>query len=126
MNAAHWHFRSWPRLIVSLGTRPVCDTRVLVGILCINIILGTDLWQLPPVQDIPIYANPLHKATGDRYDAGEQRILSMFWDMHDPKKPDTIQHLYELTVSQRSAGDQWLNAVLSAARDGAETWEMYC
>ena len=49
-----------------------------------------------------------------------------FWDMHDPKKPDTIQQLYELTVSQRSAGDQWLNAVLSAARDGAETWEMYC
>ena len=89
-------------------------------------LLGGDLWQLPPVQDIPIYANPEHKATGERYDAGEQRILSMFWDMHDPKKPDTIQKLYELTVSQRNAGDRWLNVLLSAARDGAETWEMYC
>ena len=26
----------------------------------INIVLGGDLWQLPPVQDIPIYANPEH------------------------------------------------------------------
>ena len=92
----------------------------------LNIVLGGDLWQLPPVQDIPIYANPVQKATGERYDAGEQRILSMFWDIHDPKKLDTIQKLYELTVSQRNAGDRWLNAVLSAARDGAETWEMYC
>ena len=92
----------------------------------LNLLLTGDLWQLPPVQDCAIFNNPECKSSGERYDAGEQRILSMFWDMHDPKKPDTITKLYELSVNQRNDGDAWLNAVLSADREGQESWEMYC
>ena len=92
----------------------------------INLAFAGDLWQLPPVRDTAIFANPERKASGEMHDAGEQRILSMFWDSHDARKPDSIQKLYELTVNKRNDGDEWLDAVLSADRQGDETWEMYC
>ena len=49
----------------------------------INVIFAGDLWQLPPVQETAIFANPVRKATGELHDAGEQRIFSMFWDSKD-------------------------------------------
>ena len=92
----------------------------------INLALIGDLWQLGPVKDCAIFGNPEQRASGERYDAGEQRILSMFWDMHDPRKPDTLSKLFEVTTNKRNDGDDWLDAVFSAHRQGNETWEMYC
>ena len=97
----------------------------------INMIFSGDLWQLPPVQETAIFANPTKKSDGENYEAGEQRIFSMFWDAcKDPKdkgySKDAIQELHELTICQRNDGDAWLQEVLQANRYGNETWEMYC
>ena len=73
-----------------------------------------------------MFSNPEQKTAGEAYDAGEQRSMSMFWDMHDPKKPDTITKLFELTVNKRNDSDLWLNAMLTAEREGCESYEMYC
>ena len=61
------------------------------------------LWQLPPVQETAIFANPTRKSDGENYEAGEQRIFSMFWDKGHHK--DAIQELHELTICQRNDGD---------------------
>ena len=96
----------------------------------INTILSGDLLQLPPVKDYAIFNNPNKKGSGERYDVGEQRIMSMFWDMHDPKNKDTIRKLFELTSNKRltdaNHSGAWHNAVLQADRAGAESFEMYC
>ena len=81
-------------------------------------LLTGDLWQLPPVKDCAIFSNPQQKTAGEAYDTGEQRIMSMFWDMHDPKKPDTITKIFEVTVNQRNDSELWLNATLTADRQG--------
>ena len=90
----------------------------------INIIFSGDLWQLPPVQELAIFANPTRKADGEPHDAGDQRIFSMFWDSGRHK--DAIQELHELNVCKRNDGDDWLQEVLQANRYGRESWEMYC
>ena len=88
-------------------------------------IFAGDLWQLPPVKDSAIFNNPAQKKDGERYEAGEQRMFSMFWDCKDPRKPDTITQLHELVECKRTK-DSWLHAVLMADRRGDETWEIYC
>ena len=60
----------------------------------LNIIFAGDLWQLPPVKEIALFAYPLRKADGSRYEAGEQRILAMFWDWQKKSNKDGIQKLY--------------------------------
>ena len=91
----------------------------------LNVIFAGDLWQLPPVQDLAIFANPLRKKDGERHEAGEQRMLAMFWDCHKKGYKDGIQKLFELTSAKRSR-DEWHLAVLHADRAGNETWEIYC
>ena len=92
----------------------------------INMVFAGDVWQLPPVKDSAIFSNPVQKKSdGEHYEAGEQRIFSMFWDCKDPREPDTITQLHELVECKRTK-DRWLHAVLMADRRGEETWEMYC
>ena len=91
----------------------------------INMVFSGDLWQLPPVKDSAIFYNPSQRKDGDRYEAGEQRMFSMFWDCKDPKKLDVITKLHELVECKRTK-DPWLHAVLTADRLGNESWEMYC
>ena len=91
----------------------------------LNVIFCGDLWQLPPVKEIPIYAFPLHKADGEPYTAAEQAILAMFWKCKDSKDNNGIQKLFELTQAHRSK-DAWQLAMLSQDRNGAESWEVYC
>ena len=91
----------------------------------LNVILCGDLWQLPPVKEIAIYAFPLHKADGDKYTAAEQAILAMFWKCRERNNKDGIQRLFELVQAERSK-DAWHLAVLNEDRNGAESWEVYC
>ena len=91
----------------------------------INVILTGDMWQLPPVLATPLFANPECKGKGEAHAAGVQRVLSMLWDMHDPKMKDVFQELRELDVCKRNDGDAWLLIILEAHRHGKETWEMY-
>ena len=49
-------------------------------------------------------------------------MFKMFWDMTDE---DCIQRTFLLTEPMRTK-DLWLQALLNADRQGAETWEMYC
>ena len=83
----------------------------------INIIFAGDLWQLPPVRANAIFSHPYTKG----YGYGEKHILEMFWQ----RREDSIQDSFELTENKRTT-DPWLQAVLSANRQGKETWEMYC
>ena len=87
----------------------------------INIIFAGDLWQLPPVRAMALFANPFKNGNS----AQEQKIFSMFWDCQNPSRTDGIQHMFELTKSMRTP-DPWLKAVLDADRYGTESWEMYC
>jgi hypothetical protein len=84
----------------------------------INIVLAGDFWQLTPVKNHSIFANPYVRG----YSSEEQKILKMLWR---PDDVDSIQQTFLLTESMRS-NDEWLNAVLNANRAGAESWEMYC
>ena len=84
-----------------------------------------DLWLVPPVKEILVYAFPLYKANGEKYTAAEQAILAMFWKRKEPENQDGIQILFELTQANRSK-DPWHLAVLAEDRDGAERWEVYC
>ena len=77
----------------------------------LNLVFSGDLWQLPPVRDIAIFAHPLHKASGERYEAGEQRMLAMFWECNKDGFEDGIDRLFELTVPKRCTSDRWLQAV---------------
>ena len=77
-----------------------------------------DLWQLPPVRAIALFANPYKHGV---YSMAEKKIFRMFWR----REEDSIQQTFELTESKRTT-DAWLKAVLKADRIGAETWEMYC
>ena len=85
----------------------------------INIIFAGDFWQLPPVRSHAIFSNPFKRET---YSAEEQKMFKMFWDMTDE---DCIQRTFLLTEPMRTK-DLWLQALLNADRQGAETWEMYC
>ena len=90
----------------------------------INIIFAGDLWQLPPVRDIPIFANPY--AAGHEIEV--QRILKMFWRKESRaghSNADSIQRSFSQTESKRTK-DEWLQAVLTQNRNGCEEWEVYC
>ena len=84
----------------------------------INLVFAGDFWQLPPVKQISIYANPFTAWTSTE----EQRALKMFWT---PEDTDGIQKTFVLTEPMRTT-DRWLRAVLSVKRDGKESWEIYC
>ena len=90
----------------------------------LNVAFSGDLDQLPPVKDVALYGNPLRKLDGTRYEAGEQRMMAMFWECHTKQK-DRIHKLFELTEAKRCK-DRWHLAILHADRSGAESWEMYC
>jgi hypothetical protein len=83
----------------------------------INIIFAGDLWQLPPVRAVAMFANPYRSG----YSIPEQKIFRMFWTRDE----DSIQETFKLTESKRTS-DKWLLAVLEADRVGVESWEMYC
>ena len=90
----------------------------------INVIFAGDLWQLAPVQGIPIFANPF----SDGREIEEQWILKMFWQKTGRAgqgNKDGIQKSFTLTESKRTK-DPWLQAVLQQDRNGSEDWEVYC
>ena len=84
----------------------------------INLVLGGDLWQLPPVRSNAIFSNPFKSG----YSAEEQKIMKMIWRKDDV---DSIQKTFVLTQPMRT-DDPWLISLLEASRCGRETWEMYC
>ena len=92
----------------------------------LNLCLSGDLWQLGPVRDLPIFSHPMKKSDGTRYEAGEQRMLAMFWDCHKAGFANGIQRLFELTQPKRSTTDQWLQMMLEQCRSGCQSWEVYC
>ena len=67
----------------------------------INLFLLGDFWQLPPVGDVQIMANPFRGAS--LYSAMMSRSVALFWS----KGSDSIQTLFELTVNNRSGQDSW-------------------
>ena len=83
----------------------------------INIIFAGDLWQLPPVRAVALFANPYRRG----YSSTEQKIFRMFWKRDE----DSIQQTFELTENKRTK-DKRLESVLQADRNGEETYEMYC
>ena len=88
----------------------------------VNLIVGDDWLQLPPVCAKSIFRIPFLKD----YNSVERRILNMFWQMEDVKGiPSRPELLFELTEQLRSK-DSWLNYVLSCDRLGSEPWEVYC
>ena len=88
----------------------------------VNLIVGGDWLQLPPVLAKSIFRNPFLK----EYTAVEHRILDMFWNLGDTKPiPSSRNLLFELRKQVRST-DTWLNYILSFDRVGAQPWEVYC
>ena len=55
----------------------------------INMTLAGDWWQLPPVKQTPLFANPYGK-----HDHGVQRSLAMFWSK---RSEDSLTLVRELT-----------------------------
>ena len=87
----------------------------------LNLVIGGDWLQLPPVAAKSIFRNPFLKD----YASPERRIRDMFWHLDDETIPAHPTQLFELTEQVRST-DAWLVAVLAANRVGEESWEMYC
>ena len=85
----------------------------------LNIIFCGDFWQLPLVRAVSFFSNPYKR---NCYTAAEQKVLSMFWK----KDVDAITHTFVLKRPMRTKADTWMQTVMQAQRDGAETWEMYC
>ena len=83
-------------------------------------LVAGDWLQLPAVAAKSIFRNPFLKD----YSAPERSIRDMFWRLDETIPGDATQ-LFELTQQVRSH-DEWLIAVLTADREGQETWEMYC
>ena len=94
------------------------DARAWGGL---NLLVGGDWLQLPPVAAKSIFRNPFLKD----YQSPERRIRDMFWYLDDETIPADPTQLFELTEQVRS-NDAWLVAVLTADRVGMESWEMYC
>ena len=71
----------------------------------VNLIVGGDWLQLPPVRAKSIFRNPFLKG----YVSVERHILNMFWPLEDVKGiPSSPDLLFELTEPLRSR-DLWLN-----------------
>ena len=81
----------------------------------VNLCLFGDWWQLPPVQQTPLFTNPYGK-----HEHGVQRALAMFWS----RSEDSLTLVRELTREQRCK-DPWLSIFLKGCRDGSQSWSMY-
>ncbi len=79
-----------------------------------NLLVFTDWWQLPPVRQTAIFANPFK-----HNDHHVSRIMSMFWN----KDMDSMNAVVELTEAKRCK-DKWLLAFVQECRDGRQSWEM--
>ena len=97
---------------VSYKVRPDGVERPFGGI---NLGVFGDWWQLPPVQQTPLFTNPYRK-----HDHGVQRSLAMFWSRGE----DSLTQVRELTREQRCK-DPWLSTFLKGCRDGRQSWSMY-
>ena len=82
----------------------------------INVIAFGDFWQIPPVLQTPIYANPFKQ-----HQQIALRMLSIFWSAG----PDSGTNLFELPVNMRSGADAWFSALINECRQGDLTERMY-
>ena len=82
----------------------------------VNFIAFGDFWQIPPVRQTPIYANPFKM-----HQQAALRMLANFWSAGH----DSITHLFELPVNMRSGADTWFSALIHECRHGALTERMY-
>ena len=92
--------------------RPDGEERPFGGL---NLGIFGDWWQLPPVRQTPLFANPF-----GRHDSGVQKALAMFWS----RGVDSLNRVRELTQEQRCR-DPWLSLFLRGCRDGGQSWSMY-
>ena len=76
----------------------------------------TDWWQLPPVLQTAIFANPF-----DQTDARVQYIHKMFWNNNGK---NSMNKMIELTEAKRCK-DKWLLRFIQECRHGKQQWEMY-
>ena len=79
----------------------------------LNLLMFGDWWQLPPVMQTSLCANPFPKHVH-----GVQRMLDLFWG----SDCNSVQQLHELTVNKRSGEDEWFASVIDECRDGALSW----
>ena len=75
-----------------------------------------DFWQLGPVRQTPLFANPCTQA-----DHRVSRIQQMFWT----KELDGMSHMVELTVAKRQDAQAWFFKFIQECRNGNQTEEMY-
>ena len=88
------------------------EARICGGL---NVLFFVDWWQLPPVKQTAITANPFESQAGN-----VRTIMNMFWT----KGVDAINRSIELTEAKRCQ-DPWLLAYIQQCRDGRQTWDMY-
>ena len=82
----------------------------------VNFIAFGDFWQIPPVRQTPIYANPFKT-----HQQVALRMLTIFWSAG----LDSITNLFELPVNMRSGSDTWFSALIHELRHGALSERMY-
>ena len=80
-----------------------------------NLLFFVDWWQLPPIMQTPIFANPFSQSQHH-----VSRIMDMFWN----KDIDSMNAVVELTEAKRCR-DPWLLAFIQECRNGKQSWEMY-
>ena len=92
--------------------RDAKEVRISGGL---NVLFFVDWWQLPPVKQTAISANPF-----DSHAANVRTIMNMFWT----RDVDAMNRCIELTEAKRCQ-DEWLLAYIQECRDGRQTWNMY-
>ena len=87
----------------------------------LNIAMFGDLWQLPPVSQVSIMANPF-RARGIT-DHHARKILQFFWQ-RDELNGFSEKGLFEFTVSKRF-DDSWYSGIIDECRAGHLSDEAY-
>ena len=82
----------------------------------INVFFSGDWWQIPPVRQTSLTANPFLK-----HPPGVARVLQVFWRRDGP---DSLTSVHELEEPQRCQ-DRFLNACLEQCRSGHLCWTSY-
>ena len=82
----------------------------------VNLLLFTDMWQLPPVRQIALFDKPFTQT-----DHRVQRIMGMVWS----KDIDGINKFIELTQAKRQKEGDWFFQFIQQCRNGVQSEEMY-
>ena len=74
------------------------------------------------MQEFAIFAKPLRKKDGERREAGEQRMLAMFWDCRKNGYKDGNQKLYDIDDVVSTLGEPNVSFFAEYITDNGTSW----